>query len=121
MQILIVEDDIHVRTLLREMMEPICGHVLEGMNGLEAVALYDQYEPDIVLMDVRMPGLDGIDATRRIVARHRDATVLIVTEYNKASYRTSAGEAGAAGFFLKDNLLELRRHIAMLCEKSLPH
>jgi DNA-binding NarL/FixJ family response regulator len=77
--------------------------VCEAANGREAVELCRRYRPDVVLMDVRMPELDGIEATRLIVADPGiDTRVLILTTFDLDDYVYSAIRAGASGFLLKD-------------------
>jgi DNA-binding NarL/FixJ family response regulator len=74
----------------------------EAEDGDEAVALVDGLAPDVVLMDVRMPGVDGIEATRRIVATGNPARIIILTTYDLDEYVFAALRAGASGFMLKD-------------------
>jgi DNA-binding NarL/FixJ family response regulator len=74
----------------------------EAEDGDEAVALVDDLTPDVVLMDVRMPGVDGIAATRRIVATGNPARIIILTTYDVDEYVFAALRAGASGFMLKD-------------------
>jgi DNA-binding NarL/FixJ family response regulator len=74
----------------------------EAEDGAEAVALARSLQPDVILMDVRMPKLDGIEATRRIVASGSAARVLILTTYDLDEYVYAAIRAGASGFLLKD-------------------
>src|SRR5438552_14807666 len=74
----------------------------EAENGLKAVRLARELEPDVVLMDVRMPGLDGVEATRRLVAAATSARILILTTFDLDEYVYEAIRAGASGFLLKD-------------------
>jgi DNA-binding NarL/FixJ family response regulator len=74
----------------------------EAGDGEEAVALVSRLEPDVVLMDVRMPRVDGIEATRRIVASGSRARIVILTTYDVDEYVFAALRAGASGFMLKD-------------------
>jgi DNA-binding NarL/FixJ family response regulator len=84
----------------------------EARDGTEAIRLTGELKPDVILMDVRMPGVDGIEATRQIVARDAAARVLILTTFDLDEYAFSALRAGASGFVLKDVPLdELARAI----------
>jgi DNA-binding NarL/FixJ family response regulator len=74
----------------------------EAGDGGEAVALVERERPDVVLVDVRMPGMDGIEATRRIVTSGSPARVVVLTTYDADEYVFSALRAGASGFMLKD-------------------
>ena len=74
----------------------------EAGNGEEAVDLTGRYHPDVVLMDIRMPGTDGIEATRRITASHPGVRVLVLTTFDLDEYAFGALRAGASGFLLKD-------------------
>ncbi len=74
----------------------------EAADGAEAVELVTRLAPDVVLMDVRMPGVGGIEATRRIVASGSATRVVMVTTYDLDEYVFSALDAGASGFMLKD-------------------
>jgi DNA-binding NarL/FixJ family response regulator len=74
----------------------------EASDGREAIALVEELEPDVVLMDVRMPDVDGIEATQRIVASGSSARIVILTTYDADEYVFAALRAGASGFVLKD-------------------
>jgi DNA-binding NarL/FixJ family response regulator len=74
----------------------------EAGDGDEAVRMTAELDPDIVLMDVRMPGVDGIEATRRIVGQGRRSRVLILTTFDLDEYAFAGLRAGASGFLLKD-------------------
>ncbi|MFE9461891.1 response regulator [Streptomyces californicus] len=78
----------------------------EAGNGTEAVHLVARHDPDVVLMDIRMPGLDGIEATRRIIASGASTRILIVTTFDLDAYAYDGLRAGASGFLVKDALPE---------------
>ena len=77
--------------------------VAEACNGLEAVDKAQRFDPDVVLMDIRMPELDGLEATRRILAADRGTRVLVLTTFDLDEYIYEALTAGASGFVLKDD------------------
>ncbi|MER5887092.1 response regulator transcription factor [Streptomyces sp. NPDC001941] len=103
-RVLIVDDQMMVRegfsVLLGAM--PDIEVVGEAVNGREAVAQVAALRPDVVLMDIRMPELNGIEATREIVAADGDAKVLVLTTFDLDEYVYQALRAGASGFLLKD-------------------
>ena len=74
----------------------------EAADGREAVALVAQLKPDVVLMDVRMPDVDGLEATRQIIASGNPARIIVLTTYDADEYVFAALRAGASGFMLKD-------------------
>jgi DNA-binding NarL/FixJ family response regulator len=82
--------------------EPDLTVVAEAGNGAEAVTAARKHAPDVVLMDIRMPGTDGIEATRRIVLADPDARVLVLTTFDLDEYAFGALRAGASGFLTKD-------------------
>ncbi len=102
---LLVDDQSMVRAGLRMLLagEPDIEVVAEAGNGLEAVAQARRFHPEVVLMDIRMPELDGLEATRRILAADKTARVLILTTFNLDDYVYEALSAGASGFVLKDD------------------
>jgi DNA-binding NarL/FixJ family response regulator len=78
-------------------------HVIgEAANGRDAVEATRRLEPDVVLMDVRMPQMDGVEATRQIIAARSDARIIILTTFDLDEYVFAALRAGASGFLLKD-------------------
>ena len=112
MNILIVEDNTSMRRLLRSLVGDLAAQVFECGDGAEAIAAYAAHqfdEHDWVLMDIEMKGMDGITATRALRNRWPEAHVVIVTNFDEASLRAAAYEAGACGYVFKENLLELRR------------
>jgi DNA-binding NarL/FixJ family response regulator len=103
-RVLLVDDQALVRGGFRMILRPepdieVAG---EAGDGEQAVAAAARLEPDVVLMDVRMPVLDGIEATRRIVAHRRETRVLILTTFDLDEHVYDALDAGASGFVLKD-------------------
>ncbi|PZO44138.1 MAG: DNA-binding response regulator [Pseudanabaena frigida] len=78
----------------------------EGKNGIEAIALVETLQPNVVLMDVRMPEMDGVAATREICQRFPQVKVLIMTTFDDREYITQALRFGAAGYLLKDTPFE---------------
>src|SRR5258706_16451488 len=74
----------------------------EAANGIDAVRRTTELRPDVVLMDIRMPGMDGIEATRRIVAASGRSRILMLTTFDLDEYAHAALRAGASGFLLKD-------------------
>jgi len=81
--------------------------VIECDNGSDAPGFYQRHQPDWVLMDISMKGVNGIDATQRILSSDPRAKVIIVTDYNDRSFRRAAKEAGAHSFVAKEDLAEL--------------
>jgi DNA-binding NarL/FixJ family response regulator len=103
-RVLVVDDQSVIRVGLRMMLdaEPDIEVVDEARDGLEAVERAAQHRPDVVLMDVRMPNLDGVEATRRIVEAGTARAVVIITTFDDEEYLLESVRAGASGFLLKD-------------------
>jgi DNA-binding NarL/FixJ family response regulator len=103
-RVLIADDQELVRSGFRLVVETrddleVVG---EAANGVEAVRLAGELEPDVILMDIRMPEVDGIEATRQIVASGSAARILVLTTFDLDEYVYAAIRAGASGFLLKD-------------------
>jgi DNA-binding NarL/FixJ family response regulator len=103
-RVLLVDDQELVRSGFRLILEQADGIQVAGeaADGREAVRLGKELNPDVVLMDVRMPELDGIEATRRLRQAGVEARVLVLTTFDLDEYVYSAMRAGASGFLLKD-------------------
>lgn len=103
-RVVVADDQSVVRAALVALVstDPDIEVVGSAANGQEAVALAVRYRPDVVLMDVRMPVMDGIEATRRIRGEVPDAAVLVLTTYDLDEYVFNAIRAGASGYLLKD-------------------
>ena len=117
-RVLICDDQALVRAGFRAILEaqPDIEVAGEAENGAEAVALAERRAPDVILMDIRMPVLDGVEATRRLAAGGAPARVLVLTTFDLDEYVHAAIRGGASGFLLKDvtpaKLLEAIRIVA---------
>jgi len=100
----IADDQALVRSGFRLIVDgrPDLEVVGEAEDGAQAVALVEELEPDVILLDIRMPNLDGIEATKRIVASGSRTRVLVLTTFDLDEYVYGAVRAGASGFLLKD-------------------
>lgn len=117
-KVALVDDQAMVRVGLRMILESeddieVCG---EASDGSEAVELVRQHQPDVVLMDIRMPGVDGLAATRDVLAAFPDTRVVILTTFDDDEYLYGALRSGASGFLLKsadgDTLVNAVRVVA---------
>jgi DNA-binding NarL/FixJ family response regulator len=102
--VLLADDQPLLRRGFRMILEAEDGVIVAGEagDGAEAVELARRVRPDVVLMDIRMPGTDGIEATRRITAAEPGVRVLVLTTFDLDEYAFGALQAGASGFLLKD-------------------
>jgi NarL family two-component system response regulator LiaR len=116
-RVLVVDDQVIVREGICLLLSQVAGInvVGEAGDGQQAVAKAAALEPDVILMDLVMPGMDGIEATHRITAAREDARVLVLTSYAGDDKVMPAIEAGARGFLLKDSspadLIRAIRHV----------
>ncbi len=105
-KVVIAEDQVLVRAGFAKIIDAQAGMevVAEASDGAEAIELVLRYSPDVVLMDIRMPNMDGIEATRELAATqmHKRSRVVILTTYDLDEYVFDALAAGASGFLLKD-------------------
>jgi len=113
--LLIVDDNAAMRQLIRRVVSDLADSIEECSDGAEALAAYERHHfggGDLVLMDIEMPGMDGLTATRQLRAAHPEARIVIVTRHNDEELRGAALQDGACGFVPKENLLELRAIIS---------
>ena len=115
--ILVVDDHAGFRRTVRDFL-PEGAEVVECGDGADALQAYENHHPDWTLMDIDMPGMDGLTATRAIRAAHPQARIVIVTSHNTPDFRAEADEAGAAAFLRKDDLCGL---VELLSKSQDPH
>lgn len=111
--VLLVDDNEAMRSFIRGLVEEITPAIHEFRDGRSALDAYPLLHPDWVLMDIEMEGMDGIATTRAILRLDPHARVIMVTAHGDDGYRRAATAAGALGFVLKENLLELPALIAV--------
>ena len=109
MKVLIVENSEPMRRVIRSLLNDLVEEFVECIDGSEALAVYNQHQPDLVLMDLKMNGVDGIEATRRITSAFPDARVIIVSQYDDATLLQAARSAGAESIVSKSDLFPIRR------------
>ena len=105
-RVLLADDHTVVREGLRVLLEqqPDLTVIAEAADGRECVLLAEEYSPDVIMMDVAMPNMNGIEATRRILAAHPRTAVVVLSMHQDESYVLGSLKAGARGYLLKDSL-----------------
>jgi two-component system, response regulator PdtaR len=107
LRVLLVEDDAETRGMLRELLEGEAIVVVgEAGNGSEAIVLAEEHEPDVLVMDLRMPIMDGIEATRIIASSHSSTRVVILSSFEDTDLRQAAAEGGASAYVVKGSSSE---------------
>ena len=107
-RILLVDDSPRVRAVLRAVLADLASDMAECDDGEQVLAFYEAFSPDLVLMDIRMPGMDGLQATALLKKAHPDARVVIVSDEEQDDVRDAARQAGADAYVVKANLVVLR-------------
>ncbi|MEJ2649921.1 MAG: response regulator transcription factor [Sedimentisphaerales bacterium] len=116
-KVMIVDDHTIVREGLKQLvsLEEDIEVVAEARNGLECLQLIESVRPDLIFMDVRMPGINGIEATRLVCQKYPEIKVVMLTIYDDDHYVTEAVQAGAKGYIIKkinrDDLVKVIRHV----------
>lgn len=117
MNLLLVDDDIFVTTALKTILEAdsalhVCG---TGNSGPEAVSLYEKLRPDVLLMDIRMAQMDGLDASRQILQRDPQAKILLLTTFSDDDYIVKALRIGVRGYLLKQDYEHIIPAVKAVC------
>lgn len=118
MKIMIVDDHSGFRQVVRTMIQSTGAEIVECEDGAQALKQYPSCRPDLVLMDIEMRGLDGLQATARIKASFPTARILMLTQYDDPELRVAARKAGATGYLLKDNLSQLPANIQEILDAN---
>lgn len=105
MRVLVVDDDVFVTMSLQTILESDTDIevIATGNNGLEAVRLYEEHKPDVLLMDIRMDVMNGLDAAEKIFESHKEANILFLTTFSDDEYIIKALHLGARGYLLKQD------------------
>ncbi len=104
---MIVDDSAAMRSMIRMVLGTSASLIVECADGHEAVARYAAANPDLVLMDLQMPGMDGLEAMRRIRSVDPGARIVVVTSFDDPDLRTEARRLGAEAYLLKEDLIQL--------------
>ncbi|MBX7174563.1 MAG: response regulator [Pyrinomonadaceae bacterium] len=108
MKLLIVEDNELMRSLIKSVVYDLAETIDECSNGKEAVEAFERNRHNWVVMDIEMPEMDGLTATKKIKDIDPNVRIIIVTQYDSKNIKEKAIKAGAIEFIFKDNLLEIR-------------
>ena len=108
---MIVDDNPLIRTMIRDVIANPADDVSEYEDGVAVVSAFRQINPDYVLMDLQMPRMNGIEATRKLKQEFPGAKVIIVSDFHEQEFRDEAKDAGAVSYFTKDDLTRLKLFI----------
>lgn len=111
LRLLLADDHAGFRQVVKAALEPLAAEFVECDSGWEAVDQYSRALPDLVVMDIAMSLLDGLEATVVIKARFPEARIVILTHYDEADLRAAASKAGACAYVLKEELFGLEQVI----------
>lgn len=104
---MIVEDSEQVRRVMTTFLRGLVDEIVQIDDGCRALAAYTEHQPDLILMDIQMKQMDGLEATREIKTSYPKARVFMVSQWDSQALREAASEAGAEGYINKADLLPL--------------
>jgi two-component system response regulator DegU len=111
--VLVVDDHAPFRAVLKTLLAEAGAKIAECDNGAEALQRSDEFQPDWVLMDIEMPELDGLAATRALMSRRPQTRVVIVTQHDDPELRAEAARSGACAYVIKDDLAALTKLLGL--------
>lgn len=111
MKLLIVDDNALMRAMIRNVVANPSDEIVECDDGASVVSAFMRMLPDYVLMDLQMPKMSGIEATRNLIKKFPEARVIIVSNFSEQEFQDEAKDAGAISYFTKDNLIQVKRFI----------
>jgi len=120
MRVLIVEDNAQMRQMIKLFLRGLAEEIAECGDGAEALAAYREFAPDWVVMDIGMDKVDGLEATRQIVAAFPLARIVMLTQYDDPELRRAARNAGAQAYLTKSDLLPLRQMLERGVDQERP-
>ncbi len=118
MKIMVVDDNSEMRAFIRRMLGDLAEEIQECGDGQSALTNYENQRPDWSVVDVGMPGMDGLALTSRIKSRHPGAQVVVISESNNSQIKAAALQNGATAFVPKENLWQLRSVIGCQGQRS---
>lgn len=107
MNVMIVDDSAAMRKIIRDICFSFAEKIVECVNGFEAIKTYENFLPHLVLMDIKMPEMNGLEAMKKILEKHPNAKIIIITQYKEKELEEEAKKFGAYAFLLKENLSDL--------------
>ena len=110
--LLIVDDNDAMRRLIKALVGGLASVIYECTDGVQALEMYERFHPDLILMDIEMVEMDGLTATQQIIAAYPETKIVMVTKYGNERLREAARQAGACGYVLKENLMDLHDVLA---------
>ncbi len=111
MRIMILDENSGMRTTLRQLLSGLCDDVVECGSGEEAITLYTHRKPDLVLSEISLPGLDGIETLKSVLRSDPAVRWIFVTEEDDLPIRTDAFDAGAEAYFMKEDMIEVQEYL----------
>ncbi len=100
-KVLIVDDDKDIQKMFKDILETYGYKIVQAVNGKEALGKYIESKPDVVIMDILMPGIDGVKTTKKLLRQDKNAKIIVVTAVGKVGLEKNCIKAGAKAFIMK--------------------